>query len=61
MKLPIAGCRSLIGVALTVVLALAATGEIVRAETIDRVLAVVANQLITLSDVTAATDLGLFH
>ena len=27
-----------------------------RAETIDRVLAVVANQLITLSDVTAATD-----
>ncbi|HMB82058.1 MAG TPA: SurA N-terminal domain-containing protein [Vicinamibacterales bacterium] len=31
----------------------------VRAETIDRVLAVVANQLITLSDVTAAIDLGL--
>jgi hypothetical protein len=30
-----------------------------RAETIDRVLAVVANQLITLSDVTAAIDLGL--
>ena len=30
-----------------------------RAETIDRVLAVVAGQLITLSDVTAATDLGL--
>ena len=30
-----------------------------RAETIDRVLAVVAGQLITLSDVTAARDLGL--
>jgi hypothetical protein len=29
------------------------------AETIDRVLAVVGGQLITLSDVTAATDLGL--
>ena len=29
------------------------------AETIDRVLAVVAGQLITLSDVTAARDLGL--
>ena len=34
-------------------------GAPVRAETIDRVLAVVAGQLITLSDVTAATDLGL--
>jgi hypothetical protein len=30
-----------------------------RAETIDRVLALVAGQLITLSDVTAAIDLGL--
>ena len=30
-----------------------------RAETIDRVLAVVAGQLITLSDVTAAQELGL--
>jgi hypothetical protein len=39
-------------------LAVLATG-VVRAETIDRVLAVVAGQLITLSDVTAATDLGL--
>ena len=29
------------------------------AETIDRVMAVVANQLITLTDVTAASDLGL--
>ena len=34
-------------------------GAGLRAETIDRVLAVVAGQLITLSDVTAATDLGL--
>jgi hypothetical protein len=32
---------------------------VARAETIDRVLAVVAGQLITLSDVTAARDLGL--
>ena len=32
---------------------------VARAETIDRVLAVVAGQLITLSDVTAAADLGL--
>ena len=32
---------------------------VARAETIDRVLAVVAGQLITLSDVAAATDLGL--
>jgi len=32
---------------------------VVAAETIDRVLAVVAGQLITLTDVTAATDLGL--
>ena len=34
-------------------------GSVLRAETIDRVLAVVAGQLITLSDVTAASDLGL--
>src|SRR5471032_2258897 len=33
--------------------------HVVRAETIDRVLAVAAGQLITLSDVTVATDLGL--
>ena len=32
---------------------------VVRAETIDRVLAVVAEQVITLSDVTAARELGL--
>jgi hypothetical protein len=58
MKLPIAGCRSPIGVALTVVLALA-TGQIVRGETIDRVLAVVNGRVITLSDVMAAQELGL--
>ena len=46
------------GVAL-VVCAVVAGAAVVRAETIDRVLAVVAGQLITLSDVTAATDLGL--
>ena len=34
-------------------------GPAVRAETIDRVLAVVAGQIITLTDVTAARDLGL--
>jgi hypothetical protein len=33
--------------------------NLARAETIDRVLAVVAGQLITLTDVTAAVDLGL--
>jgi hypothetical protein len=40
------------------VLAMLATAG-TRAETIDRVLALVANQLITQSDVTAAIDLGL--
>jgi hypothetical protein len=52
----IAKCRLQIG--FTLLLALLA-GHVGRAETIDRVLAVVAGQLITLSDVTAATDLGL--
>jgi hypothetical protein len=43
-----------------IIVALIALGPAVHAETIDRVLAVVnANQLITLSDVTAARDLGL--
>jgi len=41
-----------------VIVAVLAVG-VVRAETIERVLAVVAGQLITLSDVTAAADLGL--
>jgi hypothetical protein len=48
--------RSRIGVAL---IACTLLVGVARAETIDRVLAVVAGQLITLSDVTAATDLGL--
>jgi hypothetical protein len=60
--LPFSNCRWQIGGAvragITVVLcALAAC--VVRGETIDRVLAVVAGQLITLTDVTAAVDLGL--
>jgi hypothetical protein len=64
----IANCRLQIGVwigqrigsriAVTLLLASLA-GNTVRAETIDRVLAVVGGQLITLTDVTAATDLGL--
>jgi hypothetical protein len=45
-----------IGVALLVALSFTRAP---RAETIDRVLAVVAGQLITLTDVTAARDLGL--
>jgi hypothetical protein len=56
MRLQISDFRFQIGVA--VVAAFSLTGAL-RAETIDRVLAVVAGQLITLSDVTAATDLGL--
>ena len=56
----IADCRLQIGLrmALMALVAVLATG-VVRAETIDRVLAVVAGQLITLTDVTAAADLGL--
>jgi hypothetical protein len=56
MRLRISDCRFRIGGA--VIAAVLATG-VVRAETINRVLAVVAGQLITLSDVTAARDLGL--
>lgn len=41
------------------VLAALVAGAQARAETIDRVLAVVAGQLITLTDVNAARDLGL--
>jgi hypothetical protein len=55
--MPIAKCRLPIGIAL--LLAAFAGHQIVCAETIDRVLAVVAGQLIMLSDVTAAIDLGL--
>jgi hypothetical protein len=58
MNWQIDGCRLRIGVGVALVAALLATG-VARAETIDRVLAVVAGQLITLSDVTAARDLGL--
>jgi hypothetical protein len=63
MRLQIADCRLQIGdrrwrIGITLVAALVFTTA-PRAETIDRVLAVVAGQLITLSDVTAARDLGL--
>ena len=47
-----------LGVGLALIGALLVTSA-PRAETIDRVLAVVAGQLITLSDVTAARELGL--
>ena len=56
MRLRISTCRCRTGGAL--IAAVLAAG-VIRAETIDRVLAVVAGQLITLSDVTAARDLGL--
>ena len=46
-------------IGLRVALLAVLTTGVVRAETIDRVLAVVAGQLITLTDVTAAVDLGL--
>jgi len=57
MKLQIADCRLQIVTAL-VTLAIVA-GPRLGAETIDRVLAVVAGQIITLTDVIAARDLGL--
>src|SRR4051812_40065064 len=68
MRLLIANCRLLMGgtvfvggrVRIGAALAFCALAACaVRAETIDRVLAVVAGQLITLTDVTAAADLGL--
>ncbi len=49
------GCRALAAIGLAIVCSTVA----VRAEMIDRVLAVVAQQLITLSDVNAALELGL--
>src|SRR5438067_3534376 len=60
MRLRIADCGLRIDWAIGGLL-IAATLHAVtlRAETIDRVLAVVAEQVITLSDVTAARDLGL--
>jgi len=60
MRLKISEFRFQIGFQIGVALVVAAlVPGILRAETIDRVLAVAANQLITLSDVTAAIDLGL--
>jgi hypothetical protein len=55
-RLLIPSGKLLIGVG---VLGVLVAGASARAETIDRVLAVVAGQLITLTDVTAARDLGL--
>ncbi len=69
MRLQISDCRFQIGdgrlqIGSSLICALACTSALVctgaaRAETIDRVLAVAAGQVITLSDVTAARDLGL--
>jgi hypothetical protein len=59
MRLKISEFRFQIGFQIGVALVVVALGAAARAETIDRVLAVVATQLITLSDVTAAIDLGL--
>ena len=56
MRLQIADCRVQIGLA---IVGLTIVASPARTETIDRVLAVVAGQLITLTDVTAARDLGL--
>jgi hypothetical protein len=58
MRFQISDFRFQIGIGAAALLALLA-GSVVRAETIDRVLAVVARNLITLSDVTAARELGL--
>jgi hypothetical protein len=64
MKLQIADRRSQIGGCAPTLIAAAMLGALclpvtARAETIDRVLAVVGAQVITLTDVTAARDLGL--
>ena len=56
MSLPIANCGLRIGAGILAAFSLVAVPG---AETIDRVLAVVAGQLITLTDVTAALDLRL--
>jgi hypothetical protein len=58
MRLRIADCGWRIGIGAALVAALCLPIA-ARAETIDRVLAVVAKQVITLSDVTAARELGL--
>jgi hypothetical protein len=54
-----ARCEVRGGLALLAVTLATLVSGVARAETIDRVLAVVGGQLITLSDVTAAIDLGL--
>jgi hypothetical protein len=60
MRLQISEFRFQIGVRIGAALVVAAlVPAMLRAETIDRVLALVGGQLITLSDVTAAIDLGL--
>jgi hypothetical protein len=60
MRLRIADCGLLIGgTALACVLMLGVGAGTAGAEVIDRVLAVVGGELIMLSDVTAARDLGL--
>lgn len=58
MKLQIADCRVQIGAAVVLACVLTA-GQPARAEIIDRVLAVVGGSLITLTDVNAASELGL--
>jgi hypothetical protein len=54
-----AGCGVRGGLALLAVTLATLASGVARAETIDRVLAVVGGQLITQTDVTAAIDLGL--
>jgi hypothetical protein len=58
MRLQISDCRLQIGGAVVLACVLAAA-QPARAEVIDRVLAVVGGTLITLSDVNAASELGL--
>jgi hypothetical protein len=59
MRFQISDFRFQIGIGAALLVCVLAAGVTVRAETIDRVLAVVAGDLITLSDVTAARELGL--
>ena len=59
MRLRKADCRRQIGKALTAFAALVVLAAPAHAEIVDRVLAVVSGDLITLTDVTAARDLGL--
>jgi hypothetical protein len=61
MRLQIADCRLQIGgqIGVCLVLLIACASAIRADEVIDRVLAVVGGEIITLTDVTAARDLGL--